>query len=186
MKIKEIIVVEGKNDTKHLQQLSKYDINSVDTIETNGCFINKYKILEIELALKKRGVIVFTDMDMSGFYIRKIINEIVPNVKNAFLPLNEVKKKKNYEVENAPVDEIMQSLNKVCTFDNVPVYSDISYNFLLDKKLIGPKSSTRRKIILHVLGIKYCNSKKFLKNLIKFNITSKDLMHIINSWGLNE
>lgn len=68
MKVKEIIVVEGKDDTAKLKQAL-----DVDTIETNGSAINKDILAQIAHAKTKRGVIVFTDPDYPGQRIRQII-----------------------------------------------------------------------------------------------------------------
>ena len=51
MKIKEIIVVEGKDDTTAIQQAVH-----ADTIETNGSAINEEIIEKIKLAQGTRGV----------------------------------------------------------------------------------------------------------------------------------
>ena len=53
--IKEIIVVEGKNDTNTLQ--SFFDC---DTIETGGDQVNEKTIERVRQAQKTRGVIIFT------------------------------------------------------------------------------------------------------------------------------
>ena len=58
MKIKEIIVVEGKDDTTAIRQA----VNA-DTIETNGSAINAETIEKIKLAKSTRGVIILTDPD---------------------------------------------------------------------------------------------------------------------------
>ncbi len=79
MKVKEIIVVEGKDDTAKLKQAL-----DVDTIETNGSAINKQTLDQIAHAKQKRGVIIFTDPDYPGQRIRKIIDEHVPGCKHAF------------------------------------------------------------------------------------------------------
>ena len=73
MKIREIIVVEGKDDTKAIKRAI-----DADTIETNGSAINKETIEAIKHAAEKRGVIIFTDPDFPGEKIRKIISEHVP------------------------------------------------------------------------------------------------------------
>ena len=64
--IKEIIVVEGKNDTN---QLKKYF--NVETIETKGLGINKKTIDLIRNINDKRGVILLLDPDTPGEKIRK-------------------------------------------------------------------------------------------------------------------
>ena len=81
MKIKEIIVVEGKDDTVAIQR-AVY----ADTIETNGSANSEETIERIKLAKEKRGVIIFTDPDVPGEKIRKTITERVPGSKHAFLP----------------------------------------------------------------------------------------------------
>ena len=73
-KIEEIIVVEGKDDTKRLKE-----VFDVDTIETRGSAINENILEQIEHAQETRGVIVFTDPDFSGEKIRKTIREAVPD-----------------------------------------------------------------------------------------------------------
>ena len=59
--IEEIIVVEGKDDTKRIQE-----VVVADTIETIGSAINDDILQQIEHAQEIRGVIVFTDPDFSG------------------------------------------------------------------------------------------------------------------------
>ncbi len=66
MKIKEIIVVEGKDDTVAIKRA----VNA-DTIETNGSAVNEATIEQVRLAQKKRGVIIFTDPDFPGQKITK-------------------------------------------------------------------------------------------------------------------
>ena len=80
MKIKEIIVVEGKDDTRAIQRAV-----DADTIETNGSAVSMETIEKIQLAQKVRGVIVLTDPDFPGEKIRKIIAEHVPDCKHAFI-----------------------------------------------------------------------------------------------------
>lgn len=79
-KIEEIIVVEGKDDTKRLKE-----VFDVDTIETRGSAINESILEQIEHAQETRGVIVFTDPDFSGEKIRKTIMEAIPDAQHAFL-----------------------------------------------------------------------------------------------------
>ena len=71
MKIKEIIVVEGRDDTVAIRRAV-----DADTIETNGAAINDETIERIRLAQQQRGVIIFTDPDYPGEKIRKTIAEV--------------------------------------------------------------------------------------------------------------
>lgn len=80
LRIEEIIVVEGKDDTRRIQE-----VVDADTIETIGSAINEDILAQIEHAQETRGVIIFTDPDFSGEKIRKTIMEVVPDAKHAFL-----------------------------------------------------------------------------------------------------
>ena len=88
-KIKEVIVVEGKNDTNHLKEYFE-----VDTIETNGLGLSKNTIELIKNINSKRGVILLLDPDTPGEKIRKRINDSLPNLKNAFLLKKEARTRK--------------------------------------------------------------------------------------------
>src|SRR5699024_7556403 len=97
MKITEVIVVEGKDDTKRIQM----EVNA-DTLETRGSAISDETLDQIEDLYDKRGVIVFTDPDFSGEKIRNIITEAVPGVKHAFLTKHDAapSHKEGYGEEN--------------------------------------------------------------------------------------
>src|SRR5699024_12683036 len=84
MKTKEIILVEGRNDTMKINQ-------AVDayTIETNASAINQETLNQIAHAKEKLGVIIFTDPEHPGERIRRIIDEQVPGCTDAFLTQNQ-------------------------------------------------------------------------------------------------
>ena len=75
VKMKEILVVEGKNDTNVLKSFL-----DCDTIETNGTHLGKEILRQIRLAQKMRGVIIFTDPDFPGEKIRSCINVKMPSL----------------------------------------------------------------------------------------------------------
>ena len=79
-KIKEVIVVEGKDDTKQVQRAVL-----ADTFETNGSALSKKALEQIKKLQQSRGVIVFTDPDFNGERLRKLIGQNVPGVKHAFI-----------------------------------------------------------------------------------------------------
>ncbi len=109
LKIQEIVVVEGKDDTRRLQE-----VVDVDTIETIGSAINDEILMQIEHAQETRGVIIFTDPDFSGEKIRKTIMEVVPQAKHAFLPRQQARPKKqgSLGVEHASDEAILEALKK--------------------------------------------------------------------------
>ena len=143
MKIKEIIVVEGKDDTTAIRQA----VNA-DTIETNGSAINAETIEKIKLAKKTRGVIIFTDPDYPGQKIRQTISEQVPGCKHAFIPKEEAihKNGKGVGVEHASPDSIRKAL-KDAQLMQESTMEEITHEDLLACRLNwrrGRKGKTRK------------------------------------------
>lgn len=183
MRIKEIIVVEGKNDTNKIKQAVQ-----ADTIETNGAAIDEETIELIKHAQNKRGVIVFTDPDYPGERIRNIIQANVPNCKHAFLPQNKAQSKKQNKVgiEHASIADIRTALERVRSVyhEDETYVHDITQADLIRYGLIGsPDASKKRERLGELLAIGYTNSKQLLKRLQLFQINKEELkramMHIL-------
>lgn len=175
MKIKEVIVVEGKNDTMKINQ-------AVDayTIETNGSAINSETLNRIAHAKEKRGVIIFTDPDYPGERIRRIVDEHVPGCKHAFLTQDEARDYKseinNLGIENAPNDTIRKALSQVYERE-VNQKTTITKNDLIKYGLIGGSDSkARRDELGKRLRIGYANGKQLLKRLLMFNISKEQFI----------
>ncbi|KRG12837.1 ribonuclease M5 [Lederbergia galactosidilytica] len=171
MKIKEIIVVEGKDDTRAIHKSV-----DADTIETNGSAVSQETIEKIKHAQKVRGVIVLTDPDFPGEKIRKTISEHVPGCKHAFID----KKKaiahngKGLGVEHASVEVIQEALK-----DAQPMLESqqevITKEDLITAGLIGePKSKERRERMGQLLKIGYTNGKQLHKRLRMFQVSKTD------------
>ncbi|KFN92706.1 ribonuclease M5 [Tetragenococcus muriaticus] len=173
-KVEEIIVVEGKEDTRRLQE-----VLPVDTIETIGSAINEEIIERIIHAQERRGVIVFTDPDYSGEKIRKIIMEEVPDAKHAFLPRHQARGKKKYAslgVEHASDEAILTALEQVVTPAVENDLAKISRQTLLNYGLIyGSQAKRRRELLGDELRIGYTNGKQLEKRLAMFRITPEAL-----------
>lgn len=173
--IEEIIVVEGKDDTRRLQEVVK-----ADTIETIGSAINEDILTQIEHAQETRGVIIFTDPDFSGEKIRKTIMEVVPAAKHAFLPRKEATPNRSHGslgVEHASDTAILEALKKVVTpvttSEEIPL---ISRQSLIDYGLIaGASAKLLREKLGDKLRIGYTNSKQLTKRLAMFRITAAEL-----------
>lgn len=175
VKIKEVIVVEGKDDTRRLKEVLE-----VDTIETIGSAINATILAQIKHAQETRGVIIFTDPDYSGEQIRKKIMAVVPEAKHAFLPRYAAvpsKKQGSLGVEHANDMAILEALNQVVTAKNESDnYQEIPRELLINYGLIGAKQSKElREKLGDELRIGYTNSKQLMKRLKMFRITKKEL-----------
>ncbi|WP_249872222.1 ribonuclease M5 [Oceanobacillus saliphilus] len=172
MKIKEIIVVEGRDDTAKIRLAV-----DADTIETNGSAINKNTLTKIKHAKEKRGVIIFTDPDYPGERIRHIIDQAVPGCKHAFLTRDQARAKKTKNsslgIEHASIETIRDALKDVYELAEIRE-SEINKADLIAYGLIGgPESSVLRTKLGEELQIGHTNGKQLLKRLNQFQITKE-------------
>lgn len=171
--IKEVIVVEGANDTKRLK--SYFD---VETIETHGLGLKKETIEFIKKINKSRGVILFLDPDAPGEKIRNRLNSEIPNLKNAFVLKENAKTKKKVGIEHADKQTLLEALNNLVTYtDNVDSLSLQEFNEL---GLSGQLDSVikRDKLSKHYhLG--KCNAKTMLKRLNMLHLTYAQINEVL-------
>lgn len=171
MRIKEFIVVEGKDDTTAIKRA----VNA-DTIETNGSAINQETIEKIKRAQESRGVIIFTDPDYPGEKIRKTIAEKVPGAKHAFLPKEAAiaKNGKGLGVEHAQIEAIRNALRDAQIMSET-IKEEITQEDLITAGLIGGSGSKERRILLgKILKIGYTNGKQLHKRLMMFQISKQE------------
>lgn len=169
LQIKEVIVVEGKDDTVKVKQAL-----DADTIETNGSAVDKDIIAQIQHAQQKRGVIIFTDPDYPGQRIRHIISDAVPGCKHAFLTKAEAKAKhkRGLGIEHASIETIRRALSEVYQMEADSPSMEIKREDLLAFGLIGgPKAKERRIKLGEQLRIGYTNGKQLVKRLQMFRIS---------------
>lgn len=165
-RIKEIIVVEGKDDISAVKAAVDAEV-----IATSGLGLNQ-KILDlIRSAAEKQGVIVLTDPDFPGNKIRQMLNDEIKNLKHAHIPKENAKKNNNIGVENATPDVIIEALMhaKALTDNSINVFTEKD---LYENGLNGTSSaSQRRRILAESLNIGYCSAKQLLKRLNHYGIT---------------
>jgi ribonuclease M5 len=173
--IKEMIVVEGKDDTTSIKRAV-----DADTIETGGSAINAETLRRIALAHEKRGVIIFTDPDHAGERIRKIIASKVPGCKHAFITREDAELKGDIGVENAAPDIIRRALANIKTeFAELP--TRIEWEDLIEAGLIvHPQAAKRRMEMGKLLGIGYCNGKQFYKRCKAFQISMEEFVSALS------
>ena len=171
MKIREVIVVEGKDDTKRINMA----VNA-DTLETRGSAISDETLEQIEELQEKRGVIVFTDPDFSGEKIRKIIQEAVPGVKHALLNRRDAvpDHKGSLGVEHASPEAIREALRNLYT-EEPDAEETITRSELCSAGLIDEAGAKeRRRQLCEYLRIGYVNGKQLQKRLNLFQITQEE------------
>lgn len=174
MKIKEIIVVEGKHDS---EKLKKYF--DCDTIETSGTYLSKATMKFIEIAQKERGVIIFTDPDVPGNKIRTMINQSVPLCLNAFIEKEKAKTTKKVGIEHASKEDLQHALENVITYQEHFIETITKADFI-DLGLEGqPSSKMLRQKVGNALCVGEANAKTLYKRLNMLRITSLQLERIM-------
>ncbi|MFD1849271.1 ribonuclease M5 [Oceanobacillus bengalensis] len=178
MKIKEVIVVEGRDDTAKVKKAV-----DADTIETNGSAINKEILTQIKHAKEKRGIIIFTDPDYPGERIRHIIDQAIPGCKHAFLTRDEARASNPHNnslgIEHASIRAIQKALQDVYELAESKD-SEITKGDLIRHGLIGgKKASYLRNRLGERLLIGHTNGKQLLKRLSLFQITKDEFEQVM-------
>lgn len=173
MKISEVIVVEGKNDVERVSRAVDAFVVSV-----SGQGITKDKLNFLKELNKTRGIIVLMDPDTPGEKIRAIISEQIPSAKHAFIDKDKALLNGDVGIENASVESIRESLNKLITPHNE--LSHLTVDDLVKHKLVSVKDSAvlRNKLSAY-LNLGKCNGKTLLKRLNMLKITKEKLKTIM-------
>ncbi|MDO4940704.1 MAG: ribonuclease M5 [Erysipelotrichaceae bacterium] len=173
--IKEVIVVEGTNDTKRLK--SFFDC---DTIETHGLGLKKETIELIKQVNDNRGVILFFDPDTPGEKIRERINKQIPNLKNAFVLKQDARTTKKVGVEHADKQVLEQALNNLVTYCDSK--NSITMQELYELGLCGQDDSDKkREEIARRYHLGKCNGKTLLKRLNMLGVDSKEIQELFKT-----
>lgn len=178
MLFKEVIVVEGRDDTRRLKEI----FPNIETIETNGSAIDKKTLERIKVLNETRGVIVFTDPDFPGNKIRQAVTDVVPECKHAYLKKQDAiaKNGQGVGVEHASDEAIKTALENLLNASK-KVVEEIETQFLIENQLIGhPNSSALREHLSDVLGIGYVNGKQLQKRLMMFGISKQQVIEALS------
>lgn len=169
-KIKEILVVEGKNDTRRLQQF--FDC---DTVETGGLRLDKGALEYLGAAGKSRGVIIFTDPDSPGEYIRRQVMAICPQAKHVFIDKQKARTDKKVGVEHAGREDLEAALADAVTFDSTGL--SLSWADFVDLGLTGDKG--RRMTLCSRAHIGPCNAKTCFKRINALGLSRADVERML-------
>lgn len=172
MKIKEIIVVEGKNDRNKI--LSCID---ADVIITNGTHLSKRFLDQCKKMNESRGLIIFTDPDGPGEWIRRNIMAYVGDCAHASLNVSQARAKRKVGIEHADCALIKEALSKRATF--VASNRSISKEEFNKLGLTGQKDSrAKRDLLSKKFSFPRSNAKTTLKYLNMMGITMEDCLEV--------
>ncbi len=168
-RIKEVIVVEGRSDTRAVTRAVE-----AMTIETSGYGINEEVWRRLHWAEEHQGLIIFTDPDYMGEKIRQRLKEAFPRAKHAYIDREQGNKSGNIGVENASEQAILMALKKARP-QIEDVHKIFSAEDLQQAGMLGdPRAAQRRRAVGTLLGIGYSNGKGLLKKLNGYGITRKE------------
>ncbi|MBQ8538127.1 MAG: DUF4093 domain-containing protein [Ruminococcus sp.] len=119
LELKEAVVVEGKYDKIHLQNVIS---SSIITLNGFRVFNNKEAQTLIRNVAKTRGILIMTDVDSAGFVLRNFLSGITDKsqVKHCYVPTIFGKEKRKTEpskegklgVEGINRDELVNAILK--------------------------------------------------------------------------
>lgn len=172
--ISEVIVVEGKNDTKRLK--SFFD---VETIETHGMGLKKETIELIRKINEKRGVILFLDPDAPGEKIRNTLNTQIPDLKNAFLMKEDARTKRKVGIEHASREALEEALKHLVTYTEKE--NTLSEEGFYELGLNGMEDSSRkREKIAKAFHLGRCNAKTMFHRINLLGLTYEQIAEVLS------
>lgn len=179
-KISEVIVVEGRDDEASV-------LRAVDApvICTHGYGISQKTIEAIKNAYETKGIILFTDPDHAGLAIRGKLTGLFPEAKQAYLTQSEAEKDGDIGIENAEPEAIVRALEAAGRTERAEAADLPCSGDLFDLALSGCKdAAANREAVGRALGIGTGNASAFLKKLVRFGISRKELLEACGKAGI--
>jgi len=190
--VREVIVVEGRYDKNTVAQVVSGTI-----IETSGfgVFTNKDKLALLRRLAEKRGLIILTDSDRAGFFIRGRLHGMLgdANVKHAYIPSVDGREKRKTTpskegklgVEGMEPDVIIKALSRAgATFEDesARVCSEdrITKTDMFSAGLSGGVNSTRiRRDLLKRLDLPERLTANGLLDVLNILFTRDEFLDIL-------
>ena len=173
--LKEVIVVEGKDDLAAVKRACQAEV-----IITNGLGITNDRLAEIQAAKERCGVIILTDPDYPGEKIRGIVERTIPGCKHAYLPKGcPGNMPGSIGVEYASPETIRQALEEAHSVEketqDIFTLQDLFYYGLTGDEY---SNAYREKVSQH-LHLVHNNTKRCLGRLNAYGISRKELEQAI-------
>lgn len=195
IKIKEVIIVEGKYDKIKLS--SVVDGVIIET-EGFGVFKDKEKQSLIRMLAKKKGIVILTDSDSAGFVIRSFIKGIVPGkyIKQAYIPdIFGKEKRKNIPSKEGKlgVEGVDKDIIKAALKQAGVLFEDVNpsekskkvtkTDLYIDGFTGGELSSQKRKKLLKLLNLPERLTANAMLEIINSFMTFDDYRQAVEACG---
>ena len=190
--VKEVIVVEGRYDKNTVAQAVRAAI-----IETSGfgIFSDKEKLALLRKLAEKRGLIILTDSDSAGFFIRGRLRGMLGdiNVKQAYIPgVDGLERRKTAPskegklgVEGMPPDVIVMALRRAgATFSDEAEQPDTEAQITKTDMFTaglsgGEKSALKRRELLKRLDLPERMSANSLLDVLNILYTRDEFFELL-------
>ena len=165
-----VLVVEGKEDASYL---SNY-------IDSEIVFVNGFELDKSTISyLNSKHVIALLDPDEAGEKIRAVLNKIIKNISNVFVPIEKCTRGVKNGVAECEINEILSQLEQFIiekpSFKSNIKPSDLyKYGVSCDKDL--------RVFVCERLNLGKCNGKTLYKRLVLNDISLEKLCNIISEY----
>lgn len=169
MKIEEVIIVEGKHDASKIKSCLQADV-----LISNGTHVSISFLEQCKKLNESRGIIIFTDPDGPGEWIRRKVMDYVGDCKHASLDVQQVKNKGKVGIEHATCGMIQDALK-----NRTGLRLDqktITQKEFMELGLSGQKQSQeKRDALSSKFSFPKSNAKSTLKYLNMMGIEYKEV-----------
>lgn len=187
IKIRQAVLVEGKYDKIKLENIIDANI-----ITTSGfsIFNNEEKIALLRRLCEKNGIIILTDSDPAGFFLRNKIKGMLPksgNIIHLYIPSEKGKEKRKKEyskagllgVEGIDSEKLREIFRKYenCADNISKVGNTVNKAYLYEIGLSGKEGSeAKRDAAAAKLGLPSgMSSNAFIEALVMLGIDKEEL-----------
>lgn len=175
--MKQVVVVEGKNDISKLKTLYK----DLIIIKTNGLGFTNEKISEIK-EYEKKGyeIVLLLDPDTPGETIRRELKKHLKNPIDIFIPKDKCIKNNSVGIENLLQEDLKELFSNKINLNNNSK-NTLTFKDLYDLGLIGnTDSKEKRNKITNYFKIGHANGKRLHEVLNILGVTKDKIKEVLN------
>ncbi len=167
-----VVVVEGKTDTDKLRSLFE-----LETLETHGYQCSSQMIKTLQTLAKHQPIIILTDPDQPGNYIRSIVSQALDQFSQCYITKQDMQPgSKKLGVAEAKPEVLVQVLTPYIS-DHKP-HPSLTWNQYLELGLVSHKA--KRFHLCKSLNIAYSNNKQLFKRLNLLQLTTQEIQELMD------
>lgn len=175
--MKQIFVVEGKNDVSRLKQV----FPSINVVSVGGSSISVDIITYLKSLEDTHEIILCLDPDYPGLKIRSELEQSFKKVSHIFLERSKSfsKNRKKIGLEHLSNEEIINVFNNI--YRKTENIGSLKTSDLCELGLVGEEHSKElRAYLSKAMNLGHANAKTLLKRLNERSITYEEIYEILN------